>query len=135
MTFMAWTEKYSVGIAQIDQEHKKLIALINELYEAMSQGKGNEVQGKVFDGLVAYCRTHFANEEGLMKKYGYPAFPDHKGIHDRLTAKVAGMANDLKAGKAQSVIQTSNFLKDWRNKHILETDQKYAPFLQEKGAR
>ena len=135
MTFMTWTEKYSTGIMQIDLEHKRLVALVNELYDAMSQGKGDAALGKVLDGLAAYCRTHFLTEERLFQQHGYPDFSEHKGIHDRLTAKVTSMLRDFRVGKGQSTIQTVNFLKDWLNKHILETDQKYAPFLREKGVR
>jgi hemerythrin len=135
MAFMEWQDKYSTGIMQIDLEHKRLVALINELYEAMNQGKGDEALGKVLNGLASYCRTHFSNEERLMQQHGYPAYTDHKGVHDRLTTKVTGMLKDFQAGKGQSTVQTVNFLKDWLNKHILETDQKYAPFLREKGVR
>jgi hemerythrin len=135
MAFMEWSNRYGTGVMQIDQEHKRLVALINELYDAMSKGQGDAVLGKVLNGLAAYCKTHFANEERLMQQHGYPAFTEHKGIHDRLTAKVGGMLQDFKDGKALSTVQTVNFLKDWLNKHILETDRKYAPFFQEKGLK
>ena len=135
MAFMEWNTQYGTGVMQIDQEHKRLVALINELYEAMSQGQGDAALGKVLNGLAVYCKTHFANEERLMQQHGYPAFNEHKGIHDRLTAKVGGLLQDFKAGKPVSTVQTVNFLKDWLNKHILETDQKYAPFFKEKGVK
>lgn len=53
-------------------QHKKLVSMVNEMYQAMSQGKGNDVVGKVLNDLIAYTRTHFAAEEKLMQTNGYP---------------------------------------------------------------
>ena len=65
MNAVSWSSQYSVGIATIDSEHQKLIALINDLHAAMKEG-GEAAMGKILDGLAAYTVSHFANEEKLM---------------------------------------------------------------------
>jgi hemerythrin len=54
MALIAWSDSISVQVAEIDQQHKKLIAMINELSAAMKAGKGNEVLGKIADSLIGY---------------------------------------------------------------------------------
>jgi len=62
----------SVNIQSIDEQHKKLVALVNNLNDAMSSGKGQLIMGKILDDLVAYTKTHFATEERLMTTHTYP---------------------------------------------------------------
>jgi len=66
MAFLNWSESYSTGIATIDLQHKKIVSFLNELYEAMQNGQGKDVVGKVLADLVIYTKTHFAAEERLM---------------------------------------------------------------------
>ena len=135
MALFEWKEEYAVGVAEIDRQHKELVRLVNEMHEAMAQGQGKVVLGDVLGKLIDYTRKHFAMEEGLMQKHGYPDFPDHKDKHDKMTAKVLALQSDFKAGKFQLTFEVSQFLKDWLNKHILGTDKKYSPFFLEKGVR
>lgn len=135
MAFVQWDQKLSVGIMQIDTQHKKLVSMVNEMYEAMSQGKGNEVVGKVLNDLFTYTKTHFAAEEKLMQANGYPDFAAHKTLHDQFTKQVGDMQADFKAGKVALSTKVAAFLKDWLVKHIMGIDQKYAPFLQGKGVK
>jgi hemerythrin len=135
MAFFAWSETYNTGIGSIDTQHKRLVAMINELYEAMSSGKGKETVGKVLTELVGYTRTHFSFEEGLMSNNGYPDFPAHKEIHVKLIAKVEEYVDQFRSGQMVSSVSLSNFLKDWLQSHIQGTDKKYAPFLLEKSVK
>ncbi|MCB2188711.1 MAG: bacteriohemerythrin [Deltaproteobacteria bacterium] len=133
MAFIQWRPDFETGIAQIDREHKKLVGLVNELYDAMKAGAGNQALGKVLTGLTAYTKTHFATEEKLMSQHAYPAFLAHKAEHDKLTAQVVELGEKFQAGNPVLTVQVANFLKEWLSKHILSTDQKYAPFLRSKG--
>ncbi len=135
MAHIQWRPEFATGIARFDNEHQKLVAMLNELYQAMGQGAGQEALGKVLAGLVGYTKTHFAGEEALMRQHGYPEFAQHKAIHDALTTQVLSLEADLKAGKVALSLKVANFLKDWLTKHIMETDRKYGPFLQSKGVR
>jgi len=135
MALLNWKDEYSVNIKEIDDQHKKLVEMINELHEAMVQKKAKEVLGGVLSKLVSYAATHFANEERLMQGNGYPEFAGHKEKHEKMTAKVIALQKDWQAGKAALGIEVSQFLRDWLDKHILGTDKKYAPFLNSKGVK
>ncbi len=133
MAFFPWDPSYSVGIAKIDEQHKKLFALVNELYEAMHAGKAADIIGKVFASLLDYTRTHFADEERLLSVNGYSDLAAHKKLHEDLTKQVADLADKFKQTGVAPSIQVSSFLRDWLKNHILGTDKKYAPFLNAKG--
>ena len=135
MPLLSWKDEYSVNIREIDDQHKRLVDLINELHEAMVQQKAKEVLGGVLSKLVNYAASHFAAEEKLMEGNGYPEFAEHKSKHVAMTAKVLALQKDWQAGKAALGIEVSQFLRDWLDKHILGTDKKYTPFLNSKGVK
>ncbi|MCC6408567.1 MAG: bacteriohemerythrin [Planctomycetes bacterium] len=134
MALMTWTDKYATGIASIDNQHKKLIEMLNNLQDAMLAGQGNEAIAKILDGLVQYTVTHFAHEEKLFATHGYAEAASHKAEHDKLAKQVLEFQAQIKAGKTKLSAAVMNFLRDWLNNHILGTDKKYAPFLKGKGA-
>jgi len=133
MPLISWKESYGVNIKEIDEQHKQLVAMINELHDAMVKQQAKEVLGKILDKLINYTATHFATEEKYMQQHGYPGYAEHKAKHDKMTAKVLSLKKEWQAGRATLTIEVSKFLKDWLDKHILGTDQQYAPFLKEKG--
>jgi hemerythrin len=128
-----WSEKYSVNIREIDDQHKKLIGMVGKLHDAMRQGKGKQAVGEVLNNLVQYVRTHFAAEERLMKANGYPEYDAHKAKHDGLTLKVADIYREYQDGKVTISLEVMNFLENWVDGHIMGTDKQYAPFLNGKG--
>lgn len=133
MALIAWGAEYSVGIASIDAQHQKLAAMINELNDAMAQGKGKEVLEKILAELVDYTKTHFATEEKLFSTYAYPEAAAHKLKHGELTKKVMQFQQDLHAGKSIMSVEIMAFLKDWLLNHIKGTDIRYSAFLKGKG--
>jgi hemerythrin-like metal-binding protein len=130
---ITWDDSFSVNIAEIDEQHKKLVSMVNELNEAMKQGKGNEVIGEILDGLVEYTVTHFATEENLFDTYGYPQTLIHKKIHSDFVAKVSDFKGQFDKGAIMLSMDVMNFLSDWLVAHIKGEDQKYSGFLNEKG--
>ncbi len=135
MALMTWKDEYSVKVAEFDEHHKQLIALINNLDDAMRLGKGKEVLGDILRKLISYTRFHFTAEQKIMKQLDYPGYVDHQDKHDKMTAKVVALQNDCDAGKASLTIEVSKFLNDWLNKHIKETDKKYSEYLNGKGVK
>jgi hemerythrin len=130
-----WDASYSVGIAEIDQQHQMLIAMINELSDSVSQTKGREVQEKVLDGLTAYAKEHFATEERYFDKYAYPWSVTHKAEHAAFTQKVIQFVQEYKAGKAGLNNQILSFLCDWLKNHIISKDKTYSYFFTMKGLK
>jgi hemerythrin len=133
LALITWTDALSVNIKAIDDQHKKLITLINDLHSAMGSGKGKEAIGTVLDGLVEYTKTHFAYEEALMQKHNYVGYLGHKSQHDELTKQVLDLQSRYKEGKTLVTVEVMNFLKDWLSNHIQNTDKKYTSFLNSKG--
>ena len=133
MASLSWNDNYSVNIREIDDQHKRLLALVGNLHTAMLQGQGKQALGKILDGVVAYAASHFAAEERLMKAHGYPEFDEHRQIHARMTQKVLDIQKQYHQGQVNITLDTMKFLEDWVTKHIMGTDKKYGPFLNSKG--
>lgn len=135
MAFLNWNDNLNIGIIQIDAQHKNLVNMLNQLYEAMSTGKGKEVIGKIVKEMAGYAVTHFGTEEKLMQQYSYPEFAHHKNEHELFVKKVQEFNNEIQKGNIIIVSNVANFLKEWLVKHIQGTDKKYGPFLKEKGVK
>ena len=133
MGSLSWNESYSVNIKEIDEQHKRLLALVGNLHAAMLEGQGKQALGQVLDGVVGYAASHFASEERLMRTHGYPDYEEHRQIHERMTQKVLDIQKQYHSGKVNITLETMKFLEDWVSKHILGTDKKYSPFLNGKG--
>ncbi|MFN3406289.1 MAG: bacteriohemerythrin [Caldimicrobium sp.] len=132
MPFIEWSDRLSTGVKEADEQHKKLVSLVNELYDAMKAGKGKEVIDKCLDELVKYAGYHFNTEETLMSKYGFPELAQHKKEHEAFKGKIKEFLDKKAKGEATLSIEIMTFLKDWLVKHIMGTDKKYGPFLVQK---
>jgi len=135
MSIMVWSAKLSVGVERFDNEHKKLVGMLNGLHDEMLKGKANTVLGPLLSELVKYTQTHFANEESLFKNHHYPNALSHKLEHDQLRKKAMELEVGLKEGRINLSTETMKFLKDWLTNHILGTDMQYKEFLRSKGVK
>ena len=134
MSNFKWTTDLSVGVQASDDDHKRLIDLMAQLSEGMSRGQGKAIIGKVLDELESYTRYHFAREEELFERTGYPA-AEHKLEHRKLVEQVVTLQSRYKAGETALAIQTLEILKDWLTVHIQGTDTKYTSHLNASGIR
>jgi len=135
MALFVWDEKYSVNIRAIDQQHKRLISIINELNNAMKQGKSRDVMNKIISELVNYTNTHFKFEEDYFAKYGYPHAALHKKQHAEFVAKISDFKEKFLNNNMGLSIEVMNFLKHWLVDHIMGTDKKYVRFFNDKGVK
>ena len=135
MALIEWTDSLSVNVAEIDRQHKKLIAMINDLNDAMRQGQGKDVAGKIINGLISYTETHFSTEEKYFDRFGYPEADGHKKEHAAFVQKVSEFNNGFEKGKLGLSIELMRFLSDWIKNHIMIVDKKYGPFFNEKGLK
>jgi hemerythrin-like metal-binding protein len=127
--FFAWSADLEFGHNLIDGQHKKLVALVNELSSAMHGGRGKEVLGRVLNELVSYTLNHFADEEAIFSASSYPKSKEHKAKHADLVVQVAKLKGDFESGTAILSSDTLAFLKSWLVDHILGTDKGYVPFI------
>lgn len=130
-----WSDNLSVNVEEIDRQHKELIAMINELNDAMKMGKGRDVAGKIVNNLAQYTATHFKTEEDLFAKLGYPDSESHKREHAAFVKKVSTFKEGLEKGKLSLTMDVMDFLSDWLKHHIMGTDKKYTKFFNEKGVK
>jgi hemerythrin len=135
MALIDWTKDLSVNVAEIDAQHRKLISMLNELNDAMKQGKGKDILGRIINDLYAYAGSHFQTEEKYFDQYKYPETPSHKVKHAEFVKKIADFKNDYESGKVAMTVDLMNFLKDWLKNHIQGTDKKYSTFFNEKGLK
>ena len=136
MPLIEWTAELSVGIDSIDEQHKKLVNMINALNDAMLTNSSNELLGKIFTGLAAYTQKHFAYEENMFAEYGYTNSIEHKRQHGELIAQVVELKERfIENPQGTMSVDLMLFLKRWLTNHIMRTDKEYAEFLISKGVK
>ena len=133
MAMFVWSDSYSVKVGLCDAQHKQLFTIINNLADAMRMGKGGAVIGKTVDELLQYTRTHFQQEEALLRRAHYPQLLQHQQLHRRFIADVEGFQRQLHAGATSNSVQVLTMLRDWLLNHIQQTDQAYSGCLNSVG--
>lgn len=133
MPLIQWDNHLSVQVGELDDQHKRLIKMINDLQDAMRAGKGKDVVGKILNELVRYTLDHFSTEEKYFDRFDYPDTAAHMDEHARFVKEVAGFKKEFEEGRIGLTIKLMNFLSDWLQKHILGSDKKYGPYFNEKG--
>lgn len=133
--YVEWKNEYSVGIDSIDQQHKRLINLINQLSTAVDYSTGEEFEREALAALVDYTKTHFGYEEKLMEENGYPDFENHRAQHKKMIAEVDVVLNEYEQDHDKAMSHAIDYLKNWLIKHINGTDKQYSSFLIGKGVR
>lgn len=131
--FVEWHDSYSVGIEAIDNDHKRLLNLINQLQTAAHYQTDPQYEREAFDALVDYTKTHFRREEELMEAHGYPTFTAHRAEHEAMIAKVGDMMQRYQAKPHETIEEAVQYLKKWLVGHINGTDQGYSQFLRDRG--
>ena len=141
MAWIEWSQEYSVNIKQIDEQHKKLINVINKLYDGLSGNSketflspNKEIVNNAIAELADYTRYHFGEEEALMRKFSYPDYLTHKPKHDDFVLKVTEFQDSYREGHILVLsIEIIRFLRDWLINHIMTIDRQYTAFLNQQG--
>ncbi|MFA5331264.1 MAG: bacteriohemerythrin [Methanoregula sp.] len=133
MVLMQWSDNLSVQIKEIDDQHKRLIELINTLHDAMLAKQGKQGLEKILGELADYTVYHFQAEEKYMQKFKYIGYTSHKKEHDAFVQKVVDFQKSYAANKLGLSIEVINFLKDWVSHHIQKTDKQYSTVFKEHG--
>jgi len=130
MALFEWKDSFSVGIGSIDEDHKGLINIINELFDAVSHGVAKEHISSDLAKLVDYTKTHFKREEIFFEKTNYPLLEEHKLQHDVFIKKINNLQKDFEKGNQTISVELLKFLTDWLVNHILSSDRKYKEHFQ-----
>jgi hemerythrin-like metal-binding protein len=121
------------GIDTMDNQHRRLFDLINELSEAVTEGKGRDVMASVFDALIDYTSKHFAEEERMLEETRYPELEAQRKSHIAFVNKVMEARAGFESGTGMVASEIINFLNDWLVKHIGVMDKKYSSHLRKAG--
>lgn len=133
MELITWSDELNVNIKIIDQQHKKLIDLLNSLFLSMLEGQAQSLINKIVDELINYAEYHFETEEKYFEEYEYPGAHSHKIQHSYYKDEILNFKTDLMHGKSTVPVDVFNFLKDWLKEHIMNSDKKYSKYLNSKG--
>jgi hemerythrin-like metal-binding protein len=131
----SWDNSYSVSVAEMDEQHKVLFRMVNDLYKAMKDKKGRAAMQSILDGLIDYTARHFKEEEQVMAQAHYPDIAAHKELHKKLVGQVLDFQEKMRSGKSTVSIDLMNFLKDWLVNHIKGSDKKYGEHIVGKGGK
>ncbi|OMH33587.1 bacteriohemerythrin [Motiliproteus sp. MSK22-1] len=129
MELIEWKDEYSVGVPLLDDQHKQLVSLINQLTKAQSSGG---MINYVLDELDHYVKEHFRAEEKLLKKAGYADFKAHKDQHRAFEDWLRAVRQSFGIGGSSSHLLADSinaYLRNWLINHILKSDMAYKPTL------
>lgn len=133
MSLISWTEKLSVNVKEIDDQHKELVAMLNELNDAMSLGKGRDVIEKIISRLGKYASEHFSTEEKYFTQFNYQDALAHNKKHEAFIKKISEFHEDFRSGNLTLTLAVRNFLKEWLINHIEGEDKKYTKCFNDNG--
>jgi hemerythrin-like metal-binding protein len=133
MPFCTWNTSYSVKVKRFDEDHQQLFGIINELHDAMSNGRGNDVMQNVLIKLLRYTERHFTAEEAVMKELSYPELSAHAAQHRQFTAKVRQVTEQYRAGTIGLSLEVLDVVTKWLSRHIMGVDKRYVSFMNQKG--
>lgn len=133
METISWKDEWSVGVAQLDIQHRKLLDMINRLIVEQKTLTDQETVAQLLTEMMDYAREHFRAEEYLMAEYGYDRKELQEKQHQAFIDKTNGFCSATEVGP--NILSTAllDYLSGWLVTHILEEDMKYKPFFSGKG--
>lgn len=125
MDLIDWSDSLSVKNVELDEQHKKIISIINNLHYALLKRRGNEILDDILEELVDYTKVHFSAEERLFETLEYPGAEAHIAQHREFVNKISSFKWDLEKGRVTLSIDVMEYLVSWFLGHIQRVDQEY----------
>lgn len=136
MPLVEWEERMKIGIEGLDEEHRQLIEMLNEMFDDAQGGASRDLLLMSLGRFIACMEAHFRTEESYLEKTGYPEMQEHKKEHDEL---IHGIRKAQAEYEAQFNVRLPpklmGFLKDWFVDHVLNSDRKLVAHLSDSGIR
>ena len=129
MSYIEWDNKYSVGIDEMDTQHKNLFNISNELYEVIKAREYGDRLSDTFDSLLNYVKEHFHNEEKMLEEGHYPGLDSQRKAHVAFTINLVSYYYQFKNKRTSVPHDLLNYLKNWLFKHIMLADKKYGTYF------
>jgi hemerythrin len=124
MAIIQWQEAFDTNIKPIDEQHKKLVQILNDVDASKTQESKTII--RALEKLFEYIDYHFSFEEALMKKANFSGYARHKGLHDEMTKIVQEYRENIHTEKAIDAHKLISFLVDWLIVHIMQEDKSFA---------
>jgi hemerythrin-like metal-binding protein len=131
MKDLVWDKTLSVGVREIDDDHRKLVDLFNMLNHSVAEGDAPEYTNAVMEELISCTVWHFRHEERLMLKHGYEGLQDHRAEHDQLIASAKALQEKLAQEGKPVLSEDIQFLEHWLTGHIFGSDMDMGSYLGE----
>ena len=131
MKDIVWSRVLSVGVDEVDEDHRKLVHIFNILNHAVRDGESGDYLAAVLEELINCTVWHFSHEERLMLKHGYPGAAEHKAQHQDLIRSAKELQAKILQAKGRIAEEHLEFLEHWLAEHILTTDMRLGSFLSE----
>jgi hemerythrin len=129
MAYFEWADDLVIDGGVIDDDHRKLVDMVNTLHTATSEGRGRDVVEAILKELLAYTQDHLRREEALMASIGFPNLERHKIGHAHFTDQLNGLYKKFQLGSITVASQLSTVLRDWLSLHIRRSDKEIRVFL------
>ena len=137
MATINWTKEFSVGVKELDEQHQKLIAIINQLFTLYSEKKFKDVDvDPIFKQLLDYADYHFGTEEHYFNLYNYEKKEPHIAMHNAYRQKIKDLKDEYDANNSEKTLfAINNFLNDWWIWHINNADKEYTAYFNANGLK
>jgi len=133
MEKITWGENFSVGVRDLDAQHKQIVMLVNTLIEMSDTKVDSEIISDTLTKMTQYAIDHFKTEEQYMLEYGYPEYSIQRKQHQEFKRKTVDLCMETMAHKVTVPTEIFTYLRLWWTNHILQEDMKYKKFFNERG--
>ncbi|MBK8636733.1 MAG: hemerythrin family protein [Chromatiaceae bacterium] len=131
MKELVWDKTLSVGVPEIDEDHRKLVDLFNLLNRSVAEGASRDYTEALVDELISCTVWHFKHEERLMLKYGYPGLAEHRSEHTELIDSAQALQWKFQSGESPASSEDIEFVEHWLTGHIYGADMDLGAYLGE----
>lgn len=129
MAYFEWADDLVIDGGPIDDDHRRLVGLVNDLHTATSEGRGMEVVAGIMTQLIDYTAEHLHREEAEMAAVNFPNLERHKIGHAKFIEALHDLQKKYEGGSITVASRLSTILRDWLSLHIRRSDKELLEFL------
>ena len=130
---LVWDDRYTVGVKRLDDQHRSIIFLINEVSTLFGKTSDEVEINQILQKVKEYANDHFLSEEQLLEKYKYYGLDDHKKEHRMYEDTIRNFEQNIRNVNVDTRVELLEFLADWWMGHIQGSDMEYRRFLNNNG--
>ncbi len=132
MSAIRWEDSMSVGVSDLDVDHRRLLEILAQLQQSMGGSGNREFVKATIETLLTYTEEHFAHEEEAMERWAFPEKEAHEAEHQELMRKLVAFRDNAARGQVASTIELMDFLGGYLTNHMLGADKRLGHFLRER---